>query len=167
MNRYLTTTALLIVILILGYLWYNQNLMLSQINKSQPHQLEQQTTDDEGQIINDSFEQIDKDFRTVDTWQKLECTPKTRIDCSKTSCTKSEPVVYLVLNRLNKTFSRCDKKSCDTYDAVFGSGGIYTNIQANNPSGMMIKVLGNREYTEMVTTGLNTILQNGNCSEIQ
>jgi hypothetical protein len=31
----------------------------------------------------------------------------------------------------------------------------------------MIKVLGNREYIEMATIGLNTVFQSGSCSEIR
>ncbi|MEK7115097.1 MAG: hypothetical protein AAB847_01945 [Patescibacteria group bacterium] len=167
LNKNLIIGALLIAAIVFGFLWYSQNRELTQLKTSTSSPQEQGTTKNEDEEMNAAFKQIDEDIKTVDAWQKLQCTPKTRLDCDGTSCTKSQPVVYLILDRSNKTFSRCDTKGCDSYDAIFGSSGIYTNIQPRNPSGMMIKVLGNREYIEMATIGLSTVFQSGSCSEIR
>jgi hypothetical protein len=168
LNKNLIIGILLIAALVFGFMWYNQNRELAQLktsDNSSQEQTAQDTTKNEDEEMNAAFEQINEDIKTVDAWQKLQCTPKTRLDCDGTNCTKSQPVVYLILDRPNKTFSRCDTKGCDSYDAIFNSSGIYTNIQPRNPSGMMIKVLGNREYIEMATIGLSTVFQNGSCSE--
>ncbi len=167
LNKNLIIGVLLIAAIVFGFMWYNQNRELNQLKTSNNSPQEQGTTKNEDKEINAAFEQINEDIKTVDAWQKLQCTPKTRLDCDGTNCTQSQPVVYLILDRQNKTFSRCDTKGCDAYDAIFGSSGIYTNIQPRNPSGMMIKVLGNREYIEMATIGLSTVFQNGSCSEIR
>lgn len=169
-NKNLIIGVLLIAAIVFSFMWYNQNRELTRLkasNSLSQGQITEDTTKNENEEMNAAFEQISEDVRTVDAWQKLQCTPKTRLDCDGTNCTQSQPVVYLILDRPNKTFSRCDTKGCDAYDAIFGSSGIYTNIQPRNPSGMMIKVLGNREYIEMATIGLNSIFQNGSCSEIQ
>jgi hypothetical protein len=162
-NKNLIIGVLLIAAIVLGFMWYSQNQELAKL-KTSTNAPQVQNEDEE---LNAAFEQIDEDFKTVDAWQKLQCTPKTRLDCNGTNCTQSQPVVYLILDRPNQTFSRCDTKGCDTYDALFGSGGIYTNVQPRDPRGMMVKVLGNREYIEMATIGLNTVFQSGSCSEIR
>ena len=170
LNKNLIIGVLLIAALVFGFMWYNQNREIAQLKTSDDspqEQTAQDTTKNEDDEMNAAFEQINEDIKTVDAWQKLQCTPKTRLDCDGTNCTQSQPVVYLILDRPNKTFSRCDTKGCDSYDAIFGSSGIYTNMQPRNPSGMMIKVLGNREYIEMATIGLSTVFQNGSCSEIR
>jgi hypothetical protein len=43
---------------------------------------------------------------------------------------------------------------------------LYTNIQASSPMGAMVKVLGKREYVEVVTLGLGVQISRGSCSEI-
>lgn len=170
LNKNLIIGVLFIAAIVFGFMWYSQNQELNQlkISSSSPQaQTSQDITKDDSEERDTVLEQINEDFKTVDIWEKLQCTPKTRLDCGRTDCIQSEPVVYLVLDRPNKTFSRCDKKGCDSYDSIFGSSGMYTNIQSRDPRGMMVKVLGNREYIEMVTIGLSTVFQNGNCSEIR
>ncbi len=165
-NKNLIICILLIMAIIFGFLWYSQNQELSKVKSGDTSSPVEQTKN-EDEEMNVFFEQMNLDIKTVDAWKKLQCTPKTRLDCDGASCDKSQPVVYLILDRSNKTFSRCDTKGCDSYDAIFGSSGIYTNIQPRNPSGMMIKVLGDREYIEMATIGLSTVFQNGSCLEIR
>lgn len=150
--------ALVVIVIVFGFLWYSQNQELTKLKTSKTGMRK----------INAAFEQINinEDIQTVDAWQKLKCTPKTRLDCDGTNCTQSQPVVHLILDRQNKTYSRCDTKGCDKYDASFGSGGIYTNIQASNPNGGIIKVLGNRQYIEIATLGLGSVFQSGSCIEI-
>ena len=169
-NKNLIIGVLLIAAVVFGFMWYGKNQELAKLKtsaNSPQAQIKQGTTRGEDEETNAFFGQINEDYKTVDAWKKLQCTPKTRLDCVGTNCTQSKPIVYLILDRSNKTFSRCDTKGCDSYDANFGSGGIFTNIQPRNPSGMMIKVLGNREYIEMVTIGLSTVFQDGRCSEIR
>ena len=115
-NKNLIIGVLLIAAIVLGFMWYSQNQELAKL-KTSTNAPQVQNEDEE---LNAAFEQIDKDFKTVDAWQKLQCTPKTRLDCNGTNCTQSQPVVYLILDRPNQTFSRCDTKGCDTYDELFG-----------------------------------------------
>jgi hypothetical protein len=168
MNKNLVIGTLCITSVVFGFMWYNQSQQLAQlkISNGSPVQIAQDTTKNKDEEMNVAFEQINEDIKTVDAWQKLKCTPKTPLDCDGTNCTESQPVVYLILDRANKTLSRCDTKGCDTYDAFFGSSGLYTNIQPRNPTGLMVKVLGNREYIEMATIGLSTVFQHGSCIEI-
>ena len=149
--------VLLVAAIVFGFMWYNQNLELAQLK----------TSKNEDEEMNAAFDQISEDIKTVDVWQKLQCAPKNRLDCVGTNCTQSQPIVYLILDRPNKTYSRCDSGGCDTHDANFASGGIYTNIQALIPNGGLIKILGNREYIEMATFGLSSVFQSGSCSEIR
>lgn len=160
---------LLIGVVALGFVGYSQNRKSAQ-RKTSPSSPQtsttQGTTKNEHEKTNASREQLDEDFRRVDAWQKLNCTPKTRLDCTGTNCTQSQPVVYLILDRQKKTFSRCDTKGCNEYNASFASSGVYTNMQASSPQGMMIKVLGTREYIEIATVGLRSVFQHGSCVEI-
>jgi len=150
-NRFFIVFFFILLIILLWLTWYGKKQKAVREDKE----------------LAVAFDQVGDDMLTAENWQKLRCIPRDRLDCEGVNCTKSQPVVYLILDRQSKTFSRCDKKGCDVYDAIFRLSGMFTNIQPINPNGTMIKVLGNREYIEVVTTGLGVIFQNGNCSEIQ
>ena len=125
-NKNLIIGVLLLAAVVFGFMWHSENQELAKlktsVNSSQA-QAEQGTAKGRDEKMDAAFDQINGDYKTVDIWKKLQCTPKTRLDCVGTNCTKSQPIVYLILDRPNKTFSRCDTKGCDTYDANFYSGG--------------------------------------------
>ena len=62
--------------------------------------------------------------------------------------------------------SRCDR-NCDTYEVDIVTAGIFTNMQPTSPRGTVVKVLGAREYVEIVTLGLSVHISSGECSRMR
>lgn len=98
------------------------------------------------------------------SWQKLKCTPVSKVFCDRTSCEQDKPTVWIVLDRKAQTFSRCDVKGCDVYQGKFESDGAFTNIQGQSPIGTMIKVLGDKKYIEIATINLGSFISSGICT---
>lgn len=118
-------------------------------------------------IPNTLFSEMQKDSNDVNTWEILKCKPKKVLACEGTNCTKGKlSSIYLILNRAEKTFSRCDRQGCDTYEALFSTSGIYVNIQGKTPIGQIIKVQGKRKFVEFITAGFGGLLYQGTCKEI-
>lgn len=113
----------------------------------------------------EALKNIAESMGAADMWKKLKCTPVSRMDCEVGKCEQANPTVYLILDRENEVYSRCDSKGCDTYPAQFGSSGLLTNIQSARPIGAMVKVLGDSEYLEIATIGLASLISNGVCEE--
>jgi hypothetical protein len=106
---------------------------------------------------------------------KLDCKPSTKIGYDGHEVEEGSPTVGLIIDFGAKTFSRYDSKGQDTYKGVFNESGYYTNIQADTPSGMMIKIQTDRltnndpgylDYLEVVTTGLYSLISYGKCTPI-
>jgi hypothetical protein len=103
-----------------------------------------------------AFEQMARDQSDAMEWRELVCVPKARVDCGGSSCQPGNPSVHLRLKRQTAgsgTISRCDR-TCDTYEASFNTGGIFTSIQPVEPRGFFVKVRGAQEYIEVATQGL-------------
>lgn len=165
MSKNILIGMLAFAVLVLGFLF---NKALNKVTELQNSNLDiqqvEETEVNEEEISGAEFSaQMDRDFQDAGTWQKLRCTPTARLTCNGTQCAPAEPVVYLNLNKQTGFYSRCDSKSCDDYQADFNVSGMYTNIQAKYPMGNIIKVLGNREYIEVVTIGLSSSFSSGIC----
>lgn len=151
-NKNLIISILVITTIVFGFLWYNQNKESKSFSAPAT-----QTKVSQEEL---SVEDWESDLYS---WQKLKCTPTTKVFCDRTSCEKDSPSVWVELDRRAKTFSRCDVKGCDTYKGNFETAGVFTNIQGVTPMGTMIKVLGDRKYIEVATIGLSSLISNGTC----
>lgn len=159
-NKNLIIGVLAVIAIISGVFWYNQNQELTKLKTAN--------------TISPSTQSVQQEELTAEdwssdpySWQKLKCSPTSKVFCDRTSCTSDTPSVWVILDRRAKTFSRCDTKGCDTYDGQFESAGAFTNIQSKNPMGEMIKVLGDRKYIEIATLNLGLFISSGVCTEIQ
>jgi len=99
-------------------------------------------------------------------WKKLKCTPKTGFVCEKWSCKEKPTNSYLILDKKKEQITRCEDEFCETIDAEFEQTGIYYNIQSKGPVGLLIRVLGDSRYKEIVTIALDAYIGNGECTEI-
>ena len=150
-NKNLIIAILLIATVVFGFMWYSES---NKLTTSVPST---QTTIAQEDL---SVEDWESDPYS---WQKLKCTPTTKISCDRTSCEQDNPSVWVELDRRAKTFSRSDVKGCDSYKADFETAGAFTNIQGVSPMGTMIKVLGDRKYIEVATIGLSSLISSGVC----
>ncbi len=58
---------------------------------------------------------------------------------------------------------KCDGKSCDTYVSDVARSGEFINISIGN-RGYFLKIDNNKNFVEVSTLGLLTIVKNGKCS---
>lgn len=148
LNKLSLPATIIIASIILGGFYY-----VSQISKQNSIEIQEEITLEDW--ASDPY-----------SWQKLKCSPITKISCDRTSCEPDNPSVWVVLDRQKREFSRCDVKGCDTYKADFNSSGAFTNIQGKAPMGTMIKVLGDKKYIEIATIGLSSLVSSGSCTAI-
>jgi hypothetical protein len=62
--------------------------------------------------------------------------------------------------------SRCER-SCDTYEVSISTAGIFASIQPIVPRGALVKIMGSREFVEIVTLGLEVHLSSGECNQMR
>ena len=160
LNKNLIIGVLLVAAAIFGFMWYSQSQELTALKSSSVPAVESLKIAQEELTI--------EDWNSGPySWQKLKCTPTSKIFCDRTSCEQDNPSVWLELDRRAKTFSRCDTKGCDTHKGEFESAGAFTNIQGESPMGTIIKVLGDRKYIEIATLNLGSFISSGVCTQTQ
>ncbi|MBU6140595.1 MAG: hypothetical protein KGP29_03435 [Proteobacteria bacterium] len=112
------------------------------------------------------FAQAEKYFKEAKAWQKIECTPKNGFICTKHECNKRESISTLILDKKEKTITRCSGKDCETFPAEFEQTGVYFNIQTKGPVGTLIRILGDSRYKEITTVALDAYIANGECKVV-
>lgn len=109
------------------------------------------------------FTDAEKYYRDAKAWKKIKCEPKSGFICTKHECKKRDAVYTLILNKEEKTVTRCEGKNCETFEATFEQTGVFFNIQSKGPVGSLIRVLGDYRYKEIATVGLDAYIANGEC----
>jgi hypothetical protein len=61
--------------------------------------------------------------------QALRCDITTKFVCVPSGCKTVPPDVWSVIDEAKREYSRCDKKGCDTHDAVIGHSGAFMTVQ--------------------------------------
>ena len=98
-----------------------------------------------------------------ETGDKWICKPKQLQICDVEGCSAKETETEARLDFLQKTYSRCDQKGCDSYPMTFEASGIFTVAQPNSRS-TFLKVLNDgSEYMEVVTSHLGAWVYVGSC----
>jgi hypothetical protein len=113
------------------------------------------------------YQEAETYFKAAKAWEKLKCEPKSGFICTKRECPKKEIKAYLILDKKEKTISRCEGKNCETFAAQFNQTGVFYNIQSDGPVGTLIRILGDSRYKEITTVGLDAYIANGNCEVIR
>ena len=117
----------------------------------------------EGTDLKKIFDEAERYFSAAKAWEKIKCEPKTGFICTKRECAKRDTKTYLILDKKNKTISRCEGKMCESFPAAFKQTGVFYNVQSEGPSGTLIRILGDSRYKEITTVGLDAYIANGNC----
>lgn len=112
------------------------------------------------------FDQAEKYYQEGQVWKKLKCQPKTGFICTKWECAKRNSKTFLILDKKNKTISRCEEGICDKYPAEFTQTGVFFSIQSEGPISTFVRVLGDSRYKEITTIGMDAYIANGNCESI-
>lgn len=93
----------------------------------------------------------------------VSCEIHSKFSCSTARC---DSVASSVANRIDLergTYSRCDSRGCDDYNAVISRSGDFLNI-ALPEHGMLAKVSTiDGGFLEVVTVGLSTLISSGTC----
>jgi len=69
---------------------------------------------------------------------------------------------YVLIDTDRKTYSRCDGRGCESYQASFTTSGAFTNIDVPG-RGMMAKLGADLAFAEVVSIGLVLIVSHGKC----
>lgn len=112
------------------------------------------------------FSDAEAYFKAAKAWEKLKCEPKSGFICTKHECTKRSTKAFVILDKKEKTITRCEGKNCETFPAEFKQTGVFFNVQTEGPIGTLIRVLGDNRYKEITTVGLDAYIANGNCEII-
>lgn len=92
----------------------------------------------------------------------LVCTPATKSLCSGGICQNTRVTTWAKTNEAQKTYSRCDKQGCDTYDAGYSHSGVYTNIEVSGRS-LIAKIGPAKEFVEIAAMGTDVYVSYGRC----
>lgn len=128
--------------------------------------LEEDVPSLQGTDLRQVFVEAEKYFNAAKNWKKLRCEPKSGFLCTKRECGKREVFTYLLLDKKNRTITRCEKDVCESYPAQIRQTGVFTNVQSEGPVGTLIRVLGDNRYKEITTVGLDAYIANGNCEVV-
>ncbi len=109
------------------------------------------------------FSDAETYFKAAKAWEKLKCEPKSGFICTKHECTKRSTKAFVILDKKEKTITRCEGKNCETFPAEFKQTGVFFNVQTEGPIGTLIRILGDNRYKEITTVGLDAYIANGNC----
>ena len=69
------------------------------------------------------------------------CTVTKKIVCEDGECRDAAPTVFFLLGSQGdkKTYSRCNRQGCESYDAIAKEAGLYENWQLAEPQGVIFK----------------------------
>ena len=94
----------------------------------------------------------------------LTCIPSQKFLCSTDGCKAVPAKVHVVIDTDKQTYSRCDKKGCDKYDATMSEGGIYLNVTVATKSVVTKVEIPSLRYFETLSLGLTVLTSFGKCS---
>lgn len=112
------------------------------------------------------FADAESYYKQAKAWKKLKCEPKSGFVCTKHECKKRPVKSYLILDKKEKTITRCENEDCQSFPAEFEQTGVFFNVQTEGPIGTLIRVLGDNRYKEITTVALDAYIANGECSTI-
>ena len=100
----------------------------------------------------------------VSAYAETTCTASEKLQClSGSGCQAVEPTIVVRLNPNLGTYSRCDAKGCDDYQAQYSSSGMFINI-ALPERGLLAKMAVDGSYfTEVATLATAVLVTFGSC----
>ena len=112
------------------------------------------------------YDQAENYYKLAKAWNILKCQPKSGFICTKHECKRKDSTAHVILDKKNKTVSRCENENCEKFEAEFEQTGSFINIQSKGPIGSLIRILGDSRYKEITTVGLDAYIANGECAVI-
>lgn len=115
------------------------------------------------------FREADAYFEAARKWNTLKCFPKSAFVCSKHECPKIKMrgPSAIILNKKQELVAICRSKICQYYNANFEQTGVFINITLKGANGVIIRVLGDNRFKEVVMVGLDAYLDNGECEVLE
>lgn len=148
-------------------LFFSQVFAAEIVNQDLKLEIKTETKDTREDLQTIDFTKLltnaEKLYKDAKAWKKIKCEPKSGFLCTKHACKERPADHYLILDKEAQTVTRCEGKECDTIDAEFEQTGVFYNIQATGPVGVLIRVLGDYRYKEIATVALDAYIANGEC----
>jgi hypothetical protein len=148
-------------------LFFSQIFAAEIVNKDLKLEVKTSQEDDREDLQKIDFtkllESAEKLYKDAKAWEKIKCEPKSGFLCTKHECKERPAKHYLILDKKQQTATRCEGNECEIIDAEFEQTGVFYNIQAKGPVGVLIRVLGDYRYKEISTVALDAYIANGEC----
>ncbi len=95
----------------------------------------------------------------------LLCAPKSKVVCGPSDCDRDTgPSKTWMRVDLNAgTYSRCDSKGCDTYDATITESGLFTIIELSGRGASMKLQSATGDFVDLATAGTSAFISHGKC----
>ena len=95
--------------------------------------------------------------------QELTCQISAKFGCAATGCAEARLGVWNVIDMSGQTYSRCDSRGCDKYDARFSRSGDFTIIDIPG-RGFTAKLAADMSaFVEVATIGAQALVSFGAC----
>jgi hypothetical protein len=95
----------------------------------------------------------------------LRCDIASKFLCQSAGCSTATASVWNLIDMDAKTYSRCDRSGCDTYDAVFSPSGVFLNI-ALPANGLIAKLEpGTGSFSEVASLAGEVYVSFGVCRD--
>ena len=92
----------------------------------------------------------------------LICQPTAKNVCSGGRCVAVQVTTWAQVDPARQTYSRCDPRGCDTYDATLSQSGVFETVEV--PTRALIARIGpNGEFLEVATLGTDAYISHGSC----
>ena len=90
--------------------------------------------------------------------QTVTCQVSAKFSCAQTGCLEARLKAWKVIDMSGQTYSRCDSRGCDKYDARFSRSGDFTVIDIPG-HGVTAKLAANMSaFLEVATIGTTDVL---------
>src|SRR5262249_14163271 len=100
---------------------------------------------------------------TATLGQTITCKVSTNFSCEAAGCAPAHLGTWRVIDLSKKTYSRCDLRGCDEYDAQFALSGEFVVIDVPG-RGLTAKLAADRTtFLEVVTFGSMALVSFGSC----
>jgi len=103
---------------------------------------------------------------SLPTHTKL-CIPEQLEVCNGDTCEMKKPTVFLLIDEVGQTYSRCDRKPCDTYEVTFQQSGAYTIINPKPPKRGEVRLAADGTYVETNSLLGVVYINRGQCGKAQ
>lgn len=99
------------------------------------------------------------------SYAEVKCTINKKILCNESGCSPFTGKSYNLINSDKSTYSKCDEKGCDNYNAIYAKSGDFINITLPENSLIAKLSISNGNFFEVATLAMDIFLSYGTCEK--